>query len=179
MRLAVHTVHRWSHLHHRFQKWWIPICAYLSRFTIQLSSTQYSRALTRVVPADGELCINSAIVLHELLPPNVQQLQTALASFRGSSLFRRTGVTVPVLPECVYRTTAAREPRVFCDLKFAQLRFFLSFSFFLFLSTFIDLHSKHRVTMRWWVFPKQKVPECLEKSHCAHTLGHHRVLRSI
>ena len=35
----------------------------------------------------------------------------------------------------------------------------LSLSLSFFLSTFLDLHSKYRVTMRGWVFPKQKVPE--------------------
>ena len=28
--------------------------------------------------------------------------------------------------------------------------------------------------MLGWEFPKVKIPECLEKSHCAHTLAHHR-----
>ena len=27
--------------------------------------------------------------------------------------------------------------------------------------------------MRGWEFPQVKVPECLEKSHCAHNLAHH------
>lgn len=37
------------------------------------------------------------------------------------------------------------------------------FEFFFIFSTLIDLHSKYRVTMRGWEFPKVKMPECLEK----------------
>jgi len=49
------------------------------------------------------------------------------------------------------------------------LPYFLYFS-----STFIDPHSKYRVSVRGWVFPKQKMSEFVDNSHCTHTLDHLR-----